>query len=437
MLRSSSPDQVIDHNVDDESSDLLTWLRRKSGAEISSVLSIGSSNYGRSLFACKPIKAGDVILKVPFRAVLAADNLDPSIHPLLGKNVHGITKLALTILQHQRLGQASEWAPYISCLPRIEDMHSTIFWSVEELQMIKMSSLYEETLRKKAYIEKYFSSIKHVLDRFPEYFEAESRSWTGPRGASMLIAAKDYAPGDEVLVRYGKLPNPSLLLIFGFVIPHNKYEQAIIEINTPKHDPLLALKMDLWDRHQIQSLLRSLELGITLEETSSGDEGGIPESLRAHARILCCTSRQELRYLAQEAAENDGSLARIPLKNRNKELKAHRLLRLRSIQMIENHHAALESMNHLSSGIDTRRMQIARDLLTGELRALESASAWLKNYCETLSVNASLFELQTKQLKSRVCTGATSIRYFFFLSFSCISFDFCISVCLYLLDLDI
>ncbi|GKC44780.1 hypothetical protein Tco_1062502, partial [Tanacetum coccineum] len=46
-----------------------------------------------------------------------------------------------------------------------------ILWSDEELEMIKTSLLYEQTLKYKAHIEKIYLSIKHVLDRFPEYFE--------------------------------------------------------------------------------------------------------------------------------------------------------------------------------------------------------------------------------------------------------------------------
>ncbi|KAJ0690377.1 putative armadillo-like helical protein [Helianthus annuus] len=91
--------------------DFLPWLRHKSGAEISSVLSIGKSIYGRSLFACKPIQAGDCILKVPYSVQLAPDNLHPSINSLLGEDVGNVAKLALVILLHQRLAEASEWAP--------------------------------------------------------------------------------------------------------------------------------------------------------------------------------------------------------------------------------------------------------------------------------------------------------------------------------------
>ncbi|KAI3513949.1 hypothetical protein L1887_12197 [Cichorium endivia] len=79
--------------------------------------------------------------------------------------------------------------------------------------------------------------------------------------------------------------------------------------------------------------------------------------------------------LAMEATRNDGRLARIPLKNRAKEAEAHQFLLLRFNQIIENYNASLECQG---------RMQLARELLTGERRILESTSSWLKKYCQTL-----------------------------------------------------
>ncbi|KAL8247631.1 hypothetical protein R6Q59_008847 [Mikania micrantha] len=429
--------------VEDECGDFLTWLRQKAGAEISSVLSIGNSIYGRSLFACKPIQAGDCILKIPYSVQLAPDNLHPSINSLLGKDVSDVAKLALVVLLHQRLGQASEWAPYISHLPRVTDMHSTILWSDEELKMIKISSLYHETLKHKAQIEKDFFSIKHVFDRFPEYFQevtlhefkhaynlVESRAWISTRGVSMIpfadffnhdaysetdvlsddfkqvsevIADENYAPGEEVLIRYGKFSNARLLLDFGFIIPHNKYDQVKVEVIASQHDHLHALKLDLLHRHMIPCLkdvndLSSQENGFMVMEVkpSSGKGRGIPQSLRALARVLCCTSPQELQDLAMEATQNDGRLARIPLKNRDREVEAHQLLHSRFNHMIENYNAALESLTHHSSKENTGRMQLARNFLTGELRILESASVWLKNYCDTLKQTGSSIQRRSQ-----------------------------------------
>ncbi|KAI3520075.1 hypothetical protein L1887_09297 [Cichorium endivia] len=411
--------------VDEDCVHFLPWLRQKSGEEISSVLSIGKSVYGRSLFACKPIHAGDCILKVPYSMQLAPDNLLPSINSSLGKDVSNVAKLALVILLHQKLGQASEWAPYISCLPRVTETHSTIFWSDEELKMINISSLYHETLKQKAQIEKEFSSIKPVLSRFPEFFEnvtvnkfkhaynlVESRGWISTRDflnhdgfsetdvlsddfkqVSEVIADQNYAPGDEVLIRYGKFSNARLLLDFGFILPSNKYDKVKIEVNVPEHDQLRSIKLDLLERYTTPALKDDNALGssgngfMVMEVKSSSGKGrGIPQSLRALARVLCCTSPQELQELVIEATQNDGRLARIPLKNRAKEVEAHQFLVLRFNQIIENYNASLEYLIcdscNLVSGKDARRMQLARELLTGERRVLESASSWLKNYCQ-------------------------------------------------------
>ncbi|KAK9158049.1 hypothetical protein Scep_004623 [Stephania cephalantha] len=109
---------------DDE--DFLPWLRRNSGLDISSVLSIGNSSYGRSLFASTAIRAGDCILEVPFSVQLTPDRVLPEIDCLLGEDIGNVAKLALVILVEQRLGQESEWAPYIRSLPRPGEMQSTV-----------------------------------------------------------------------------------------------------------------------------------------------------------------------------------------------------------------------------------------------------------------------------------------------------------------------
>lgn len=57
-------------------------------------------------------------------------------------------------------------------------------------------------------------------------------------------------------------------------------------------------------------------------------------------KILVCST--ELQELATEATQNDGRLARIPLKNRDREVEAHRLLHSRISHMIDNYNAVLE-----------------------------------------------------------------------------------------------
>ncbi|GKU91808.1 hypothetical protein SLEP1_g5623 [Rubroshorea leprosula] len=182
-----------------ECDDFLPWLEKKAGAKISSVLSIGKSAYGRSLFASKIIRTGDSILRVPYDVQIAQDNLLPEIGALLSDEVGITAKLAIVILVEQIKGQDSEWAPYISRLPQFSEMHSPIFWSEAELDMICLSSVYQETVIQKAKVEKEYMAMKNALKQFPEIFKSftiedfkhayslvASRAWESTKGLSLI-----------------------------------------------------------------------------------------------------------------------------------------------------------------------------------------------------------------------------------------------------------
>lgn len=260
--------------------DFLQWLERKAACSISSSLFIGNSSYGRSLFASKIIQTGDCILKVPYRVQITADNLLPEIRSLIGEEVGNIAKLATVILIEKKLGQGSEWYPYISCLPQQGELHNTVFWTESELEMIRPSSVYQETIDQKSQIEKDFLAIKHIFEcshqsfgdsTYKDFMHActlvGSRAWGSTNGLALIpfadflnhdgvseaiiIADRDYAPGEQVLIRYGKFSNATLMLDFGFTIPYNIYDQVQIQFDIPKHDPLRDMKLELLHQYFI------------------------------------------------------------------------------------------------------------------------------------------------------------------------------------------
>ncbi|XP_058109897.1 fructose-bisphosphate aldolase-lysine N-methyltransferase, chloroplastic isoform X3 [Magnolia sinica] len=443
-------------NVD--SVDFLSWLQQKAGIEISSALSVGNSVYGRSLFASKFIQAGDCILKVPYSVQITPDNIIPKLASFLSDDIGGVARLAVVILAEQKKGQDSEWAPYINCLPRTGELHSTIFWTKDELEMVRQSHIYQETINHRAYIEKEFSKVKPVcvldyvslphvtsfihiqmnfraLEHFHQNFEdvtiesfmhayatVASRAWETSKGQSLIpfadflnhngvseafllsdddkevsevVADRDYATGEQVLISYGKFPNATLLLDFGFTLPYNVYDQVQIWMSVSQHDPLRAMKLELLHKHWKPSITRghgfdSSGNSFTIKEVKSakGKGKGMPQALRAFARVLFATSAQELKDLAMEAAQNDGRLARLPLKDMSREIGAHHMLLSQITHMIREYDASIKSLDSPNSHNSRQfvlRRQMARDLLSGELRVLKSASAWLMNYCGTLS----------------------------------------------------
>ncbi|PQP97283.1 ribulose-1 5 bisphosphate carboxylase/oxygenase large subunit N-methyltransferase chloroplastic isoform X1 [Prunus yedoensis var. nudiflora] len=397
----------------EELDDFLPWLERKASTKISSVLSIGKSAYGRSLFASKTIRAGDCILKVPFNAQLAPDNLNPELKALLSDDVGDVAKLAIVVLLEQKMCHDSEWAPYISRLPRPEEMHNTIFWSEGELEMIRQSSVYQETINQRSQIQQEFLAIRTALKSFPETFESityedfmhayalESIVLSDEdKLFSEVLADRNYTPGEQVLIRYGKFSNATLLLDFGFTLPYNIHDQVQIQGSIPHHDNLREMKLELLKRHhrpvsKDDNGFSSSMDSFTIKEIrcGSGKGKGIPQSLRAFARVQCCTSPQELSDLVEDAAQHDGRLARRPLTNICREIKAHQMLISTLTQLAEDYDASVKSLGPVSSPVTCERLShrrhMARDLLSGELRILESASAWLKNYCATLTATDS------------------------------------------------
>ncbi|TYH19988.1 hypothetical protein ES288_A05G396300v1 [Gossypium darwinii] len=186
---------------DEESDEFLPWLERKAWTKISSMLWIGKSAYGRSLFASENIRTGDCILKVPYSVEITPDNLLPNIRAILSDKIGTVSKLAIILLVERKMGQSSGWAPYICCLPQHGEIHSTALQQFPDLESITLQ------------------------DFMCAYFSVTSRAWESTKGLSLIpftdfmnhdggsksivlfdddkmfsevIADRNYAPGEEV-----------------------------------------------------------------------------------------------------------------------------------------------------------------------------------------------------------------------------------------------
>uniref|UniRef100_A0A1J3FS42 Ribulose-1,5 bisphosphate carboxylase/oxygenase large subunit N-methyltransferase, chloroplastic n=1 Tax=Noccaea caerulescens TaxID=107243 RepID=A0A1J3FS42_NOCCA len=423
-------------SLDKECIDFLPWLERIAGAKITNALSIGKSTYGRALFASKVIHAGDCMLKVPFNAQITPDELPPDIRVSLTDGVGNIGKLAALLIIEMKRGQNSRWVPYISRLPQPAEMHSPIFWDEDEFNMIRCSALHKETVKQKVRVEKEFSLVSeafkqhlfNVIERpalenfMYAYALVGSRAWETSKGISLIpfadfmnhdglsasivlsdednqlsevTADRDYSPGDEVFIRYGEFSNATLMLDFGFTLPYNIHDEVQIQMDVPNDDPLRNMKLRLLQTHHTRSvkdisIFHSSCDTFTIKEVKSakGKGKGIPQSLRAFARLLCCTSPQELDDLSREAAQNDGRLARLPFEDGCRELEAHKIILSHINRLSEDHSACIKELEashcHFVSQRSAIRRQMARDLLYGELRVLRSVADWLNHYCTNL-----------------------------------------------------
>ncbi|XP_020592629.1 fructose-bisphosphate aldolase-lysine N-methyltransferase, chloroplastic [Phalaenopsis equestris] len=392
-----------------------------------------------SLFASEPIEDGDCILKIPYTVHLTPDKIIPEVESLIVDDVGTISRLAVVLLAEQKLGKNSDWFPYLNSLPHAANMHNTIFWAPEELDMIRQTSTYHETVNLKTFLAREFSALKPVLEHFPSVFGnvrlndfmlaytlVISRAWGTSSGVSLVpfadflnhdgaseavllsdddkeisevIADRNYSVGEEVLIRYGKFSNSVLMLDYGFTLPHNINDQVQIFMEVPLYDPLHKMKTELLHKHPqlptgkdnfFSSSGRTFKI---MEVKTSGRIGkGIPQALRAFARILTVSASEELTVLAAEASQTDGRLARSPLKDMGNEIQAHCILLSEFNRMINCRVEALkglESPNVPYCGTQLSvRKQMAIDLLGGEIRVLKSAAAWIADYCESISTRA-------------------------------------------------
>uniref|UniRef100_A0A7N0UCS9 SET domain-containing protein n=2 Tax=Kalanchoe fedtschenkoi TaxID=63787 RepID=A0A7N0UCS9_KALFE len=395
---SSMSSAEVRNCIDKECEDFLPWLEKKAGVGISSHLTVGKSSYGRCLVASKSIMEGECMLKVPFSVQITEDNMRPEILSMLGDEVGNVTRLALLILIEQKMGEGSEWAPYIRHLPRPGEMHNAVLWSDRELQMVRQSSMFLETAKLKAQLEKDFMHIKRVFQHLPEVFEdvsfhdfihaytlVTSRAWErqncpslipfadfvnhdGSSEADLLgdidkqcsevIADRDYIAGEQVLIRYGKFSNATLLFDFGFTHPNNVYDQVCIELCIPAWDPLRSKKIELLQKHCTPAIrdingFNSSWNSFTIKEVRLNSKigRGIPQSLRAFARVLCSSSLEEIEDLEMEATNNDGRLARLPLKDASKEFQAHQLLIACIRQHIEDYDESIKRRHQAAIGL--------------------------------------------------------------------------------------
>ncbi|KAL0652601.1 hypothetical protein Bca4012_095292 [Brassica carinata] len=363
-------------------------LKQVAGAKITNTLSIGKSVYGRSvmtLFASKVIHGGDCNLKVPFNAQITPDELPSDVRVYLTDEVGNIGKVATLLMIKRNTGQNSRWFPYISRLPQLAEMHSAIFWDENEFSMIRCSAVHKETVKQKARIEKEFSlAFKQHLHNLIELPALEN---------FMYAYALDNFLLDSGISCVGNLKRHitgtvfSMVLSFGLsasivlsdednqlseVTADRDYspgDEVQIQMDVPSDYPLRNMKLELLQSHYTRSvnIFHSSYDTFTIKEVKGK---GIPQSLRSFARLLCCTSPQgaqfkiltvimifaELNDLSTEAEQNDGRLARLPFKDRSKELEAHNIILSHINRLIEDHSVCIKELEASDYGFESQKV---------------------------------------------------------------------------------
>ncbi|KAL3680805.1 hypothetical protein R1sor_023761 [Riccia sorocarpa] len=131
---------------------------------------------GRGLAACRNLKEGELILRVPKSALMSvlSAKADPVLCNVLPRypGLSSTQVLTLHLLNEAAKGQASSWFPYLVCLPRI--YHTLSYFTkagIRALQVYPRTYWFSEGL----YLWTFFSAMAMVFlvlsDIFPSLYQ--------------------------------------------------------------------------------------------------------------------------------------------------------------------------------------------------------------------------------------------------------------------------
>ncbi|CAM9227113.1 unnamed protein product [Ectocarpus sp. 13 AM-2016] len=273
----------------------LEWAQEELGVVVHHPLRVSSTpgKEERGVFCEENIPAETIVVSVPWEALMTVDSAKGTpFEGLMEAGAREDDVLCLLLLYHRHiLKERSTLKGHMDVLPR--EYHQTIFYSDDELELLRGTSLHAVTVQWKVQVDTDFqelealplpsprseeggsSTARDALEGFltkEEYLWALGTVWSrfvtveragralkamapvfdmfnhGPLSSTVhgyqesndclhLVTLQDWASGSEVKFSYGPLPNSRLLLLHGFCLPDNPFESvelwAMIEPGAP------------------------------------------------------------------------------------------------------------------------------------------------------------------------------------------------------------
>ena len=303
---------------------------------------------GRGVLARKDIQQGEQILTVPPQCLMtkaaAVQQLGPRV---VTDSMGDYVALAMLLISERAKGASSFWAPYINILPTVEEVGQTWTWNEDDLAMLKGSSVTDssDSLRRKlqrdleqltaetitpngldpavftweawewAFSMLFSRAINlreteelamvpyaDLLNHSPycsSYFFYNSIPFSKEREVA-LYADRNYAKNDQVLISYGQKSNAELVLLYGFVVDRNLFDEVEISVAL---DPTDARYDEKAEFLRLQGLQPAMAFPLLIDRYSS--------ELMQFLRLCCVTPAMDelasYKYSERISLQNERS----------------------------------------------------------------------------------------------------------------------------------
>ncbi|KAK3693789.1 hypothetical protein B0T22DRAFT_496444 [Podospora appendiculata] len=255
---------------------LLRWAKDK-GVVLNGIEPRKLPNRGIGIVATKPLQENDVLLQVPTSALrtpetvpkriakklphdmrihgllaadLALDTATPSPHAAWNavlptrEDVRATMPLtwdarltvhfpptARALLAKQAAKFARDWALAQTAFPSAAAAQPTHDEYMYAWVLVNTRTFYYESARSKAMLRSRDDRMvmQPVADLFNHTDDARSAAVQFDAAAFTVTARREYAAGDEVCISYGRHSNDFLLAEYGFVLAHNRWDEACLD----------------------------------------------------------------------------------------------------------------------------------------------------------------------------------------------------------------
>ncbi|XP_076068321.1 actin-histidine N-methyltransferase-like [Oratosquilla oratoria] len=272
----------------DEVSAFMVWLQEK-GVQVDGVTIADYGAEGLGLQTEKDIPQGHPVITVPVHAMMTEETAKKSYLGSLIERDPILQHMGNVSLALHLLGEAvnpdSKWAPYIHVLP--ESYSTTLYYTPEQMQLLKGSPALEEALKMFRNISRQYSYFYRILQSLQEakswpirdFFTFDSYRWAvssvmtrqnlisskessgqlalipawdmanhqqgiystdfdDEKRQSVCLAQKDFKAGEQFTIFYGQRSNFELFIHNGFVYADNENNHLSIKLGVSKSDPL-------------------------------------------------------------------------------------------------------------------------------------------------------------------------------------------------------